>query len=200
MSVIIPGMNMDHERVSIRPRNVWDASFLSVLTEVASALCPWCQHLNGVLLHYRTTSHCWPDGKIRAQKVWLNCTTRRLCGTMIHNPTCSISTAGSLRPPSRTSKSFTTMTVSTIPPNGDRVIAVSLVSVLKLLHCKQGDFSPPCTLSCILAVLRLSLFRSRHMKLLFCHPLNTQTASHLVTAHPSPSPPPLLSLCQDWLF
>lgn len=25
MSVIIPGMNMDHERVSIRPRNVCDA-------------------------------------------------------------------------------------------------------------------------------------------------------------------------------
>lgn len=109
---------------------------ISVLTEVTSALCPWCQHLNGVLLHHRTMSHCWPGGKIRAQKVSLNCTTRRLCGTMTHNPTCSISTAGSLRPPSRTSKSFTTMTVSTIPPNRDvhcwrcYVITVSLVSIL----------------------------------------------------------------------
>lgn len=37
MSVIIPGMNMDHERVSIRPRNVCDIIFskaTSVLTNV----------------------------------------------------------------------------------------------------------------------------------------------------------------------
>lgn len=64
------------------------------------------------ILYYRTTNHFWPSGKTRTQRAWSSFTTRLLCGTMTHNPTCSTSTDESLRPPSRISKSFTTTTVS----------------------------------------------------------------------------------------
>lgn len=122
MSVIIPGMNMDHERVSIRPRNVCAPSLLDSHT-CANWFNFWCNRSdvcdvlvrNSIPLHYRTMSHCWPGGRTRAQRAWLNFTTRRLCGMMTHNPTCSTSTAESLRPLSRISKSFTTTTVSSKP-------------------------------------------------------------------------------------
>lgn len=42
MSVIIPGMNMDHERVSIRPRNVRSSA-----SDTCAAVPPRCAH-NGV--------------------------------------------------------------------------------------------------------------------------------------------------------
>lgn len=116
MSVIIPGMNMDHERVSIRPRNVCrrflnscDIYLMSLITDVEMFM--W---RDAVLNQCRTMNHCWPGGRTRTQRVWLNFTTRRLCGTMTHSPTCSTSMAESLRLLSRIFKLFTTMTVSFI--------------------------------------------------------------------------------------
>lgn len=74
MSVIIPGMNMDHERVSIRPRNVCAPYYLiatPVLTDLTCNCSDVCDVLirNSIPLHYRTMSHCWPGGRTRAQKV-----------------------------------------------------------------------------------------------------------------------------------
>lgn len=85
-----------------------------VLTDLTSSYTWSAVHdvLVRILLHCRTTSHCWPGGRTRTQRAWLNCTTRRLFGTTTHNPMCSTSTAESLRRPSRISKLFMTMTVS----------------------------------------------------------------------------------------
>lgn len=134
MSVIIPGMNMDHERVSIRPRNVRHP-VTPKLPSVSTGSTPswWLYHWPGVwqslcprsaLRYDRTMSHCWPGGRTRTRRAWSNCTTRRPCGTTTHSPTCSTSTAESLRPQSRTSKLFTTTTVSSAP----RYLVIQLVS------------------------------------------------------------------------
>lgn len=91
----------------------------------------------------RSMSHCWPDGKTRTQRAWSNSTTRRPFGTMTRNPTCSISTAESLRPRSRISKSSTTTTVS----------ASSYFSVNTVLMTQgQGLYCRP-TLTCRAEIL-----------------------------------------------
>lgn len=132
MTVIIPGMSMNFERVPVRPQNVSLMVLESCVgltfeqTDISKcsgndiqghlSLCglwnaqPRAWYLS---LCHRSRRASWAGGRITRWTTWLSCTIRRPCGTTTPSLMCWTSTVALPKLQSKTFKSSMTMTVST---------------------------------------------------------------------------------------
>lgn len=89
MTVIIPGMNMNFERVPVRPQNV------SLMVPESFTLNHGINRMGQnwtwiwyIILYYRSRRASWAGGRITHWTTWLSCTIRPPFGTMTPSLMC----------------------------------------------------------------------------------------------------------------